>query len=309
MVLPGADGGPGATDGDRPQPRRQWQARWILAAVIGLIGAVVYTVAVVNGKADSALLFVGVPTLLAMAAANAPISSAYGRVTQAITIGLLITAVMWHEGFICVVLAAPLLYVTGLVVTWVVLAIRRGFRAYAFVLPLLLLTSGEGVTADLRVNPDQAVEVVRVLPLTVDEVAAKLAAGPHAATLRSPVLKALGMPVPQQIEGDGLDVGDRWMLGYHGSAHGPGGHIVTEVTGRSAQQVRFGFVTDTTINARWFTWNDATISWHRVDDRHTEVRLHLGYERRLDPFWYFGPIQEGLMHEGGAHLLDMLDLR
>ncbi|WP_155375659.1 hypothetical protein [Catellatospora vulcania] len=302
MVLPGEDD-------DRPQPRGQWRARWMLAAVIGLIGAAVYTAMVVTGRGDSALLFVGVPTLLAIAVANTPTNSAYGRVTQAITLGLLATAVMWHEGFICVVLAAPLLYVTGWLVTWVVLAIRRRFRAYAFVLPLLLLSSGEGLTGDLRVNPDQAVEVVRVLPMTVDEVAATLAAGPHAATLRSPVLKALGMPVPQQVEGDGLELGDRWMFGYHGSAHGPGGHIVTEVTGRSARQVRFGFVTDTTINARWFTWNDATISWQQVDDRHTEVRLHLGYERRLDPFWYFGPIQEGLMHEGGAHLLDMLALR
>jgi hypothetical protein len=165
------------------------------------------------------------------------------------------------------------------------------------------------VVPELRVNPDQAAEVVRVVPLSLAEVEARLAAGPHATALRSPVLKALGMPVPLVVQGDGLERGDRWMFGYHGSAHGPGGHIVTEITERAAQRIRFGFVTDSTINARWFTWNDAELSWRAVDAGHTEVRLHLGYERRLDPFWYFGPVQEGLMHEGGAHLLDMLALR
>ena len=35
----------------------------------------------------------------------------------------------------------------------------------------------------------------------------------------------------------------------------------------------------------------------------------LDYTRRLDPSWYFGPIQDGLMRAGAAHMLDMLDLR
>jgi hypothetical protein len=308
MTLPQHQG-PDQGD-DEPQLLAGRRARLILAIVIGAFGALMFALTVIIGNADGAMLFVGVPTLLAIALTAAPVRSAYGRVTQVTTIGLLLTAIVFHEGFICVVLAAPLIYAVALCTTALVLAIiRRGHRAYALVLPLLLISGGEGVTPELRVNPDQATEVVRVLPLSADQVLARLEAGPRPAAVGSPVLKALGMPVPLQVEGDGLEPGDRWMFGYHGSAHGPGGNIVTEVTGRTAEQVRFGFVTDTTINARWFTWNDAVISWRAVDAGHTEVRLRLAYERRLDPFWYFGPIQKGLMHEGGAHLLDMLDLR
>ncbi|WP_244871950.1 hypothetical protein [Catellatospora sp. TT07R-123] len=273
------------------------------------MGAIAFAATVVDGHTDSAMVFVGLPMLLAIALTLTTVRNVYGHVTKIVTIVLLITAVYLHEGFICVVLAAPLVYAVALGVTAIVQAIRRGRRVYALVLPLLLISGGEGLAPEARVNPEQATAVVRVLPLTVDEVTARLTEGPQPTALRSTTLRMLSMPTPLQVEGDGLDLGDRWMFAYHGSAHGPGGHIVTEVTERSAQHVGFGFVEDTTINARWFHWRHAEITWRAVDAGHTEVTLDLAYERRLDPFWYFGPLQETLMHSGGEHLLDMLDLR
>ncbi|MDI1463220.1 hypothetical protein QEZ54_19755 [Catellatospora sp. KI3] len=295
--------------GDRPEPRASLRARLAVAAIVTVVGAVAFVATVLDGRTDSAMVFVGLPTLLAVALTLTSVRNVYGRVTKVVTIVLLLTAVFLHEGFICVVLAAPLVYAVALGVTAVVQAVRRGSRTYALVLPLLLISGGEGLAPEVRVNPQQAAFVVRVLPLTVDQVAARLADGPEPTALRSVTLRMLSMPTPLQVEGDGLDLGDRWMFAYHGSAHGPGGHIVTEITERSAQRVGFGFVEDTTINARWFHWRHAAVTWRAVDAGHTEVTLDIAYERRLDPFWYFGPIQQTLMHAGGEHLLDMLDLR
>ena len=117
------------------------------------------------------------------------------------------------------------------------------------------------------------------------------------------------MPLPQRVTGDGLAPGDRWLFAYHGSAHGPGGHLLAEVDESGPDRLGFTFVEDSSITARWVTWQDAELRWRAVDAGHTEIRLTIGYQRGLDPSWYFGPVQDALMHEGGAHLLDMLALR
>lgn len=122
-------------------------------------------------------------------------------------------------------------------------------------------------------------------------------------------LRLLGVPTPGQVSGDGLDPGDRWMFGYHGSAHGPGGHLVAEVETADAGRIGFRFVEDSSITARWFRWRHADLSWRAVDERHTEVRIRVDYTRGLDPSWYFGPIQQVLLGAGTGHLLDMMTLR
>ena len=60
--------------------------------------------------------------------------------------------------------------------------------------------------------------------------------------------------------------------------------------------------------ARWFAWRHASLAWQPIDGQHTRIRLTISFRRRLDPVWYFGPLQQGLMHEGGGTLLDMLGL-
>ena len=130
------------------------------------------------------------------------------------------------------------------------------------------------------------------------------------AQLRSLPLRMLGMPTPQRIEGIGIDPGARWMFAYHGSSHGPGGHTIFEVTSHTANAVGFrirGGQLDH--GPTGSTGATPPSPWTAVDAGHTEVRLAIAYERGLDPSWYFGPLNDVLLHEGGAHLLDMLDLR
>ncbi|MEV4768368.1 hypothetical protein [Micromonospora humida] len=295
---------------EQDQPPRRTAANWVLAGLISAFGMMVFVATVLDGRADSALLFVLLPTALAATLALLPGRTAHGRVFVITTIALLLAAVALHEGAICVILAAPLVYAVSHGTTALIRALRDASRPYAVIaVPLLLLPGLEGSGPAPRIAPDQSVEVVRVVALPADQVAARLAAGPRPVPVRSVPLRLLGVPTPGQVSGDGLDPGDRWVFGYHGSAHGPGGHLLAEVETVGVQRVGFRFVEDSSITARWFRWRHATLSWRAVDERHTEVRIRVDYTRGLDPSWYFGPIQQVLLGAGTGHLLDMMALR
>jgi hypothetical protein len=292
------------------RPHRAGAAKWILAGLVAAFGAVMFVLAVRSGRADSAMLFVGLPALLAVVLVLLPGRTTHGRVFQLTTVGLLVAAVALHEGAICVILAAPLVYAVAHGMTALVKWLESQPRRYAVlpVVPLLLL-SGEGVTADLRVDPAQAVTVTRVVALTPDQVRQRLIDGPRPTPVRSVPLRLLRVPTPERITGDGLAPGDRWMFHYPGSSHGSGGHTITEVEAVAPDRVEFGVVTDSAITARWLVWDGAAVGWRPVGDGRTEVRLTLAYHRRLDPSWYFGPVQLVLMHEGAGYMLDALALR
>ncbi|MCX4468788.1 hypothetical protein OOK41_00400 [Micromonospora sp. NBC_01655] len=288
------------------RPPRRTAANWVLAGLITAFGLVVFTITVRAGRADSALLFVALPVILAAALALSPGRTTHGRVFVVTTIALLLAAVALHEGAVCVILAAPLVYAVAHGTTALIRALQDASRAYsALAVPLLLLPGLEGSGVGPRLDPEQSVEVVRVVALPVDRVTERLAAGPRPVPVRSVPLRLLGAPTPTEVSGDGLAVGDRWMFGYHGSAHGPGGHLLAEVETAQPQQVTFRFVEDTSITARWFTWRHADLRWRAVDAGHTEVRISVDYRRGLDPSWYFGPVQHVLLGEGVGHLLDM----
>jgi hypothetical protein len=286
-------------------------ANRVLAGLIAAFGVVFFVVTVRSGEADSALLFVVLPTALAAALALTPGQTTHGRVFRLTTIGLLLAAVALHEGAICVVLAAPLVYAIAHGVTGLLRLAARGRSRTLAVLPVPLLLFGavEGSAPHWRVHPDQAVEVVRVVPLDPAAVRDLLAAGPQPVATRVMALRLLDVPTPEHVHGGGLNPGDRWTFGYHGSSHGPGGQIVTAVRSGGPTELTFTVLEDSAITGRWVHLHDASLTWASVGTGRTAVRLRISYRRGLDPSWYFGPLQDRLMHAGAEHLLDMLALR
>lgn len=287
-------------------PRPAGRADRLLALVLAVAGVGLYLFTVRTGRADTGLLFVGLPTVLAVALALRPGRTSQGQILRATTIALLACSVLAQEGAICVVLAAPLVYAVVLGVAWAVRAGARRRRSLALLpLPLLALGSLEGTDPALRVVPVQTVIETRVLPLTSAEVAERLAAGPAPVPVEATVLRRLDVPMPVQVSGAGLDPGQEWTFRYDRPRPGV---IRTRVVEAAEDHVDFAVVQDTSVNARWLHWRTARVTWRPVDAGHTEVGVRLEFERRLDPSWYFGPLQDALMHDGAEHLLDMLDL-
>jgi hypothetical protein len=222
---------------------------------------------------------------------------------------LLLTAVALHEGAICVILAAPLVYGMAHGVTALVRLSDRSSRPYALLpIPLLLLSAVEGTNGDLRLHPEQTVTVTRVVAATPAEVLQRVTRGPRPTEVRSLPLRALGVPLPHHVAGSGLALGDQWVFHYGDTSHGSAGETVTRVRAVAADRVDFEVVSDTAITSRWMVWESGSVRWQAAGEQGTEVSLTLTYRRRLDPSWYFGPLQQALTHEGAGHMLDMLAL-
>ncbi|MGH3657850.1 MAG: SRPBCC family protein [Micromonosporaceae bacterium] len=302
-----APSAPEAPRSEPPGPRRERAARRGLSYAVAGVAVAGFFLAIATGHRDSALLFVGLPGLLAVATALSPTRTTHGLTFKAITISLLLAAVYLHEGAICVLMAAPLVYGVGHgVVAIIRLADRSSRRGSYAVLGLLVVASMEGVIPGWRVAPEQAVTVVREVDLSPAAVAERVEAGPRLGPPRSLLLRTAGMPLPYEVSGDGLDVGRRWRFGYQGGSHSPGGETVTEVTARRKGYARFRVVRDTSITGRWLHWRSADLTWHANGDGGTRIVLTFRFVRGLDPSWYFGPIETGYAYEGAGYLLDGL---
>jgi hypothetical protein len=279
----------------------------LVLVVLGVTAAGL-TITIQSGHRDSAMLFVGLPALLALAIVlTPPARSAHGLTFKSLSVALLLSAVMLHEGAICVLFAAPLVYAVGHGVTAILKYRHKGTFA---VVPLALLLGLEGLSPGLRVIPDQVVTATRTVALAPAEVARLVAAGPRVAATRPSLLLA-NMPLPAHIGGSGIDPGDRWVFHFDGDNHGPGGVLVTEVAEHTSAgtgaRVLFRTISDTSIVARWLQWTSASLEWHPVNTG-TSVTLTVHFTRGLDPSWYFGPLEDAIVESASGYLLDTLGL-
>ena len=283
--------------GDQSGDRRR---RRLMSAVVIVVAAVGVWLAAVSDRLDAAVLFVGLPALLALGIAWRPRArSLHGAVASGTTFALLLASILLREGAICVLLSAPLVFA---VAHGVAAATRtlRGKHQAAVLLPLVVLVSLEGLFPAWRVMPEQTVDVRTTVAADAETVTAQIAEGPDFAHARRPLPLRTGFPVPDAASGEGLEVGDRWAFDYRGDA------IVTEVTAHTDDAVAFRLVDDQSKTARWLTWHTAELRWDESEDGTTEVALRITFERGLDPSWWFGPVEDVLVRSGAAYLLDAL---
>lgn len=289
--------------------RQEWRpvrVLWVVLVCIAAIGGFLVTVA--TDRTDSALLFVGLPAGLALFLALLPAPrTLHGTVFVSITMCLLICAAIIQEGAVCLLLAAPLIYLVGHGVAALVAEIKMGRRRLpaVLVLPLLALSATEGVVPTLRIEPIQVMTLARQVALDPATVTDRVAAGPRFGAAK-PLLLRAGYPTPDHAIGAGLDVGQYWHFGQHG------GGILTQVIGdqvvSGGRRIEFRLVSDTSMTNHALIWRTATLSWTPAPHERSNVRLTISFERRLDPSWYFGPLEQGYARAGGNYLLDSLGL-
>jgi hypothetical protein len=173
-------------------------------------------------------------------------------------------------------------------------------RAALAVVPLLLLTSFEGTA--YRVDPIQTVTTERVVARSLQEVEQRIQRGPDFSAAKPFLLRFSGYPTPTAATGNGLTVGTKWSFTM------AGGPIVTEVTARDDRRIEFTVVSDQSKTQRWLKWRGAVIHLTPQDNGDTAVRMELSFTRRLDPSWYFGPIESAMVGAGLDHFADSLGL-
>ncbi|MDQ6710411.1 MAG: hypothetical protein M3Z11_07620 [Candidatus Dormibacteraeota bacterium] len=302
---------------DTRQPSRGMKdrtpAQWsVVGIVLALVAAVaVYGITHNQGLDQTSALFIGLPAVLAIALTLTPrAKSATGMALKALTIGLLLSAILLREGVICILLAAPLFYGVALAITIPIDRQRRRGkeeanegRLYSLVLPIALLLSLEGVTPLTTLPTHGTASAVETLNATPEQVAASVAQTPQ---FRRPLPLFLQLPFPHPMgsSGSGVALGDRRTVVF--SINGHRFEAVFEVVRADNHHVRFHLVSDKSPIARWFRWRDADVEWHAASGGRTLVTCSISYDRRLSPAWYFGPLEQLAAQSSADYLIQVM---
>ena len=288
--------------------------RQLIVVIIALAAAsTAFHLLATAGYRHTAAVFIGIPTLLALLVArSAPPTTGMGVMMRAITLALLLSSIVFAEGMVCILLAAPILYLVGFLVVQMIRAIRDGIRGRRqrtfMMLGLIILPTGfEGTIPGVEWNREETVTVSRVVGGTPPEVGAALAARPGFAPALPPFLR-LGFPIPVATSGSGLAVGDARTIVV---AHRHGGHVERgtlsfRVAERDSQFVRFAPSSDDSYVTHWLTWRSSEVRWRAVSPRTTRVEWTLRYRRRLDPAWYFAPLERYGVGVAAGYLIESL---
>ena len=284
----------------------------VVIIVLAVASFVVHVLAKV-GLRHSSALFIGVPALIAIGIAQSPKpKTGTGTMLRVITLALLLSSIVFAEGMICIVLAAPLFYLVGFIVIKAIAVLRggppRGRNSYVIVALLLVLPTGfEGTIPGVEFNREETVTVSRVVLGTPDQVSTALAGRPGFAA-QLPAFLRIGFPRPVATRGSGLALGDERAIVF---AHAHGGHVergtlTFRVAERDSGFVRFAPVGDDSYVTHWLTWRASEVRWSAASPTTTRVEWTLRYRRRLDPAWYFKPLERYGVGVAAGYLIDAL---
>jgi hypothetical protein len=293
---------------------------YIIEAACGLIVVVViaslfYKLLTWQHFEHSSLVFIGIPAVIAIAAVLLPRpSTAKGAIIRATTVALLLSSVLFGEGFVCIIMAAPLFYAVGLIFGAIVDEVNRDRKHPPKILSCGLLLaivpfSLEGVVPGFEVARHATVTVERVVDGSPAQVEATLARTPKFDRTLPAFFRSFRFPTPGATSGAGLEVGDMRSVEFLHSAHNTGHHpgvLTLEVRERAPQHVRFALREDTSYLTHWLSWSYADVEWHEIAPGRTRVVWTLEYRRRLDPAWYFGPLERYGVGLAAGYLIDTL---
>jgi hypothetical protein len=280
----------------------QW---WVIALAIAFsVGALLYRLLLHQHLGQTSALFMGIPAVLAILLALTPkAETVTGGIVKGITLALLIIAPLQGEGYLCILLAAPLFYFVGVLIglaaDW-----RREHRngTLSCVAIVLLPLCLEGVLPQLTWNRSQTVEVTKTIEALPDEVEEALAQSPRIDTPLPHYLR-IGFPRPLEAHGDGLTVDATRTIHFAGAEGDPPGDLVMRIAEHHPGFVRFETISDASKLTQWLRWNSSEVMWKQIDATHTQVVWRVHFQRQLDPAWYFTPWERAAVHEAASYLI------
>lgn len=285
--------------------RDQWA---LIVIIVGLtVTGVLSRLILMKGLAQSSALFIGLPAILAIILTLTPkATSATGVIMKSMTIALLMSGPVLGEGFLCILMSAPLFYLVGAAIGLIVDYQRR--KGKSATLPIvvifpILLSSLEGTMPALTFPRQEEIRVTKVVSGSPADVEHALAQQPvFDKTLPAFIRK---YPRPVRSSGEGLTVGSVRRMHFVGGEGSPG-DLTMRVTRREPASVTFTAESDTSHIRHWLTWRESHVAWRAAGAGRTEVTWTLLYDRELDPAWYFGPFQRYATRLATEYLIDTL---
>jgi hypothetical protein len=281
--------------------RAQWGVVMLILAVTA--GSIAYRLLVIGRLEQTSLLFIGIPALLAIILATTPkAKTAKGAIVRGTILALLLSGPLLGEGFICILMAAPIFLVVALVIGAIADRTDRKPTSLFCVAVILLPVSMEGTSDRLSFDRQETVRVSHVVRGAPADVADALARGLRTET-PLPVYLRAGFPRPTASAGGGLAVGATRSIHFAGGEGHPG-DLSLRVDESRGGHVRFAVVSDTSKVAHWLDWKSSEVDWSAVDADHTRVTWTIRFDRRLDPAWYFRPWERHAVRLAADYLIE-----
>ena len=296
------------TDPPGLDEQRANRAQWSLVGItLALTAAVVlYRLTHRMGLNQTGAFFVGLPAVLAIVVALAPRATTIkGMTFKALTLGLLLSGVVLGEGFVCIVMAAPLFYLIAMPIAGLVERRReRGDpagRTYLMVAVPVLLVGVEGVFDVTTLPVRNRVAATATVPAGAAEVEAALASTPVFDEPLPAFLRQAGFPRPLWADGEGLHVGAARAV-VLSSPEGPA-PLHLRVVERDPNRVVFVVDADETPIAGWLSLRRSVVTWTETGAGSTRVRWELEFDRALAPAFYFAPLERYASRLAAGYLI------
>ncbi|MBT8100228.1 MAG: hypothetical protein KJO82_10775 [Gammaproteobacteria bacterium] len=271
----------------------------------------------------SALLYVGLPYLISLAIVMYRPIKTYDKwwkqyrdhTFDALAV-FFASSIVLFEGFVCVIFFLPI-YFFGISIAFLIhwmIESRRRRRGNTMVsiLPVLILVSSlEGTTETLSVDRVSHVVVTKQANLSAAEIMQNLAEPFDLRKDRHWLLSVF--PMPYEIEAGSLNAGDihivrtryhRWFVTntHEGEMH-------LQIADVQPGKVKTRFLHDSTFFSSYLTPIGTEISLNEIAPEVTEITLRIDYRRKLDPAWYFHPLQQYGVSRMGEFLIDEVMIR
>jgi hypothetical protein len=300
--------------------------RFFVALVLVGVSSLIIRLLMQYDFHTSALLYVGLPYLISLViVASHPMSDKdvwghrYRDHNVIAMVVFLASSIVLFEGFVCILFFMPIYFF----LVWIVFLIHRRSRnggdgndgkgnIYSSLIPILILLSAfEGVSENLSFDRDSSVVVSKITSRSAAEIMDNLAQPIDLEKDRHWVLSIF--PMPYEIEAGSLNAGDihvvktRYHRWFVTNTHE--GELQLKIVEATEKKVRTQFLDDTTFFSAYLTPLGTEITLDEIGENQTNITLRIDYRRKLDPAWYFHPLQQFAVSKMADFLIDEVMVR
>ena len=309
---------------DRLRARRGARRVLVLAILLLVgVGSLAVHFLIRQELDSSALLYVGIPYVGALVIAavqpTTPSTSLRHRYRDFSLTSLIVflgSSIVLFEGFVCVLMFLPIYFLVATIAFathWLsTTGGKHHGKRYASVLPLIVLVSSfEGTTDRLSAERTSSATATRVAHMTPAQVMANLVRPIDLDKDRNWMLSLF--PMPYRVEAESLHPGDvhhlhtRYHRWFVTNTHE--GVLRLEILEVEPTRVRTRIVHDTTLFSSYLEQIGTEISLTPITPDTTKIALTIDYRRKLDPAWYFHPLQKYAMGQMAGFFIDEVMIR
>jgi len=240
--------------------------------------------------------------------------SGYARHVRLATAVFFSTSIVLMEGFICVLMFMPiyfLLITLGYICVHLMTRDREN-KIGAFAIPLMvLLLVSEGLTDTTSIERNETATYETVVAYEIETLKQNMAKPILFAQDRPWFLRLF--PLPDRVKAGSIGEGDLHNLHFTynkwvwGNAHtGQMNVVISEV---SERRVRTKVISDTSYLSNYMKIIGTEVNFEPLGPGVTKLSLTVKYERLLDPYWYFGPLQKLAASQSARFLVESIIAR